>query len=173
MGPFNGGALSIGDRLSVGPSASTATGRASAPLGRPVGGAHVRVVPAVHRDRFTEEAWRALTRERFVITPQSNRMGYRLEGAVLAHRGAAEMLSEGMVVGGIQVPPSGQPILLMADCQTTGGYPTIANVITADLPIAGQLTPGNWIAFDPCSHADAVEALRERTAGLGCRRELS
>jgi antagonist of KipI len=95
-------------------------------------------------------------------------MGYRLDGPALRHRGDAEMLSEGMVIGGIQVPPAGQPILLMADCQTTGGYPTIADVITADLPIAGQLAPGNWIEFAPCSHADALEALRERKAGLGC-----
>ena len=79
------------------------------------------------------------------------------------------MLSEGMVVGAIQVPPSGQPILLMSDCQTTGGYPTIGNVITADLPIAGQLAPGDWIEFAPCSHTDAIDALRERRAGLGCR----
>lgn len=169
MGPFGGRALSRGERLPVGTSSSAATGRASTPLTCAVDGACVRVVPAVHRDRFTDEAWSALTRDRFLISPQSNRMGYRLDGALLGHRGAAEILSEGMVIGAIQVPPSGQPILLMADCQTTGGYPTIANVITADVPIAGQLAPGNWIEFTPCSYAFAIEALGGRRAGLACR----
>lgn len=169
MGPFGGRALSRGDTLPVGTSSSTATGRASTPLTLAVDGARVRIVPAVHRNRFSDETWSALTRDRFVISHQSNRMGYRLEGALAGYRGSAEILSEGMVIGAIQVPPSGQPILLMADCQTTGGYPTIANVITADLPVAGQLAPGNWIEFASCSHADAIEALRERRAALGCR----
>lgn len=169
MGPFGGRALSAGDRLPIGDASRTSGGRASASLPHPADGARLRIVPAVHRHRFTDEAWRMLTGERFVIAPQSNRMGYRLEGAALAHRGSAEMLSEGMAMGAIQVPPSGQPILLMADSQTTGGYPTIGNVITADVPIAGQLAPGQWIEFVPCSHVDALDALRDRRAGLGRR----
>jgi antagonist of KipI len=168
MGPFGGRPLTAGDRLPIAAAASLPRGRGSAPLAAATGGARVRIVPAVHRERFTDDAWRGLTGERFVISPQSNRMGYRLDGPALRQQGDAEMLSEGMVMGAIQVPPAGQPILLMADCQTTGGYPTIADVITADLPIAGQLAPGDWIEFAPCSHADALEALRERKAGLGC-----
>jgi allophanate hydrolase subunit 2 len=62
-------------------------------------------------------------------------------------------------MGALQVPPSGQPILLMADRATTGGYPLIANVISADLPLAGQLAPGDWIEFALCTHAEAVRAL--------------
>jgi antagonist of KipI len=135
-----------------------------AALELPDGGACVRVVPAVHRDRFTDEAWRRLVGERFVVTPQSNRMGYRLEGPSLAHVGPADILSEAMPVGAIQVPASGQPILLMAECATTGGYATIANVITADLPIAGQLAPGDWIAFAPCTREEAIDALRSQEA---------
>jgi len=69
-------------------------------------------------------------------------------------------------MGAIQVPASGQPILLMAECATTGGYATIANVITADLPLAGQLAPGDWIEFELCTHGDAVAALRAREAVL-------
>lgn len=168
MGPFGGRPLSAGDRLPIGAASSTSEGRTSNQLPLVSGGARVRIVPAVHRERFADEAWRALTSDRFVISPQSNRMGYRLDGATLRHRGNPEMLSEGMVIGAIQVPPSGQPILLMADCQTTGGYPTIGNVITADLPIAGQLAPGDWIEFAPCTYADATIALRDRRAGLGC-----
>jgi biotin-dependent carboxylase-like uncharacterized protein len=177
MGPFGGRALRAGDRLPIG-TQRTRGSRGSQgsqgshgsgsprPLDLPEGGARVRVVPAAHRERFTDEAWARLTRERFVVTPQSNRMGYRLEGPVLAHAGAADILSEAMPIGALQVPASGQPILLMAERQTTGGYATIANVITADLPIAGQLAPGDWISFDPVTRGGAIAALREREAAL-------
>jgi antagonist of KipI len=167
MGPFDGRALRAGDRLPV----SNVHEGIDAPRGRPLplpdGGARVRIVAAAHRDRFTDQAWTALTSTRFLVTPQSNRMGYRLEGPPVTHSRGADMLSEAMPIGALQVPASGQPILLMADRQTTGGYPTIANVITADLPIAGQLAPGDWIEFQPCSFDDALQALRERERALG------
>jgi antagonist of KipI len=171
MGPFGGRALRAGDVLPVGAGgAEGAEGVGGAtgplPLELPEGGARVRVLPAVHRERFTDEAWAVLVSTRYVVTPQSNRMGYRLEGAALAHTGAADILSEAMPVGAIQVPASGQPILLMAECATTGGYATIANVITADLPIAGQLAPGDWITFEPCTRLEAIAALRAREASL-------
>jgi biotin-dependent carboxylase-like uncharacterized protein len=166
MGPFGGRALRSGDVLPVGGARDARGGVAPTPLSLPDGGATVRVVPAVHRARFTDAAWTALTGTRYVVTPQSNRMGYRLEGAALAHDGPADILSEAMPIGAIQVPSSGQPILLMAECATTGGYATIANVITADLPLAGQLAPGDWIAFEPCTRAAAIAALRAREAAL-------
>jgi allophanate hydrolase subunit 2 len=126
----------------------------------------LRVVPAVHRERFTEDAWQRLTNERYTVSSHSNRMGYRLDGPALTHAAAADILSEGMIVGAVQVPSSGQPILLLAECATTGGYATIANVITADLPLAGQLAPGDWIALNPCTRDDALAALRAREAAL-------
>jgi biotin-dependent carboxylase-like uncharacterized protein len=161
MGPFGGRALRAGDVLPVGPSAPSRPSPPSCSLSLelPDGGAVVRVVPAVHRERFTDDAWRELTGARFVVTPQSNRMGYRLEGPALAHAGAADILSEAMPFGAIQVPSSGQPILLMAERATTGGYATIANVISADLPLAGQLAPGDWIQFEACTHDEARAAL--------------
>jgi biotin-dependent carboxylase-like uncharacterized protein len=167
MGPFGGRALKAGDVIPVGahgvPGPGAAARRTAAvPLELPDGGARLRVLPAVHRERFTDAAWRQLAEARYTITPQSNRMGYRLDGPVLAHGGAAEILSEAMPIGAIQVPPSGQPILLLAECATTGGYPTIANVITADLPIAGQLAPGDWLRFVPCTRDEAVALLRAR-----------
>ena len=173
MGPFGGRALKAGDVLPVG-GLSTDARRATVetaalPLELPDGGATLRVLPAVHRDRFSEEAWRRLTSERYVVSPQSNRMGYRLDGPALTHTGPADILSEAMPVGVIQVPASGQPILLMAECATTGGYATIANVITADQPLAGQLAPGDWIAFAACSRPDALAALRARAPALGVR----
>ena len=77
-----------------------------------------------------------------------------------------EMISDATFSGGVQIPPSGEPILLMADRQTVGGYPQIATVITADLPVAGQLLPGDWIEFESCSRAEALAMLVEREGGL-------
>jgi antagonist of KipI len=166
MGGVDGRALRAGDRLPVGePLAREAIGRGIS-LALPRSGTTVRIVEAAHRDRFTDEAWTALTSERFVITPHSNRMGYRLDGPRLEHNRDADLLSEAMPIGAIQVPASGAPILLMADRQTTGGYPTIANVILADLPLAGQLAPGDWIEFAECTIDDAIAALRAREAEL-------
>jgi antagonist of KipI len=166
MGPFGGRALRAGDVLPVGGQGSSGSSGSPRPLELPEGGARVRVVPAAHRERFTDDAWGLLVRARFTLSTQSNRMGYRLDGPLLGHVGAADILSEAMPIGAIQVPASGQPILLMAERQTTGGYATIANVITADLPLAGQLGPGDWIAFTPVTHAEALAALREREAAL-------
>ena len=168
MGPFEGRALKAGDVLPIGVVNTSAPPRSvsAPPLELPSGGARVRVMPAVHRERFTDAAWDTLVGRRFLVSPQSNRMGYRLEGPELTHTGAADILSEAMPAGALQVPSSGQPILLMAERATTGGYATIANVITADLPIAGQLAPGDWIEFAPCSLESALAALRAREAAL-------
>ena len=165
MGPFGGRALRAGDVLPIGEAGG---GRPTAghPLEIPSGGAHLRVLPAAHRERFTDDAWGLLVHARFMVSPQSNRMGYRLDGPLLGHAGAADILSEAMPNGVIQVPASGQPILLLADRATTGGYATIANVISADLPIAGQLAPGDWVQFDPVNREDAIAALRRREAAL-------
>ena len=97
-------------------------------------------------------------------------MGYRLEGPRLTHAGSADILSDATPLGSIQVPASGQPILLMADRQTTGGYPKIATVIGADVPIAGQLAPGDWIEFGPCTREAALDARRRRFARWRTRR---
>ena len=84
----------------------------------------------------------------------------------LGVRSAGAMISDATFMGGLQVPPSGEPILLMADRQTTGGYPQIATVITADLPLAGQLAPGDWIEFALCTRREAIDALREQDEAL-------
>ena len=166
MGPFGGRALRAGDVLPVGTATDAVRPVSGNPLEIPDGGAHLRVLPAVHRQRFTDDAWGLLVHARFTISPQSNRMAYRLDGPVLGHAGAADILSEAMPCGAVQVPASGLPILLLAERATTGGYATIANVITADLPIAGQLAPGDWIQFDPVNREDAIAALRRREAAL-------
>jgi antagonist of KipI len=79
------------------------------------------------------------------------------------------MISDATFVGAIQIPPSGEPIVLMADRQTTGGYPQIATIITADLPVAGQLAPGDWIEFTACSREEALAALQEQDEAFRAR----
>jgi len=165
MGPFGGRQLMAGDVLPIaGARAAAAEMGAALPL--PGGGARVRVVPGPQDTMFTAQARDLFVRSRYVLTHASNRMGYRLEGPVLAHSGPPEILSDATPIGSLQVPGSGQPILLMADRQTTGGYPKIATVISADLPIAGQLAPGDWIEFVECSRAEAIDVLRQRWQAL-------
>lgn len=164
MGGLAGRALAAGDELPVAPRATSAPNRARG-LTLPTGGrARLRVLPGPQEDWFTDETWRALTTVSFRISPRSNRMGYRLEGPPLVRARTTELISEPMAIGAIQVPAAGEPILLMADHQTTGGYPRIGHVVSADLCLAGQLAPGDFIAFERCTHAEAVAALiaRER-----------
>ena len=163
MGPFDGRPLRAGDVLSIGDAPIEHRHEPPhAALAIPAGGARVRVVAGPHVEMFTPATYDKLFGGRYTITPQSNRMGYRLEGPRLAHRDRADILSDATAIGSIQVPASGQPILLMADRQTTGGYPKIATVISADLPLAGQLAPGDWIAFKPCTRDEAHAAARDR-----------
>jgi antagonist of KipI len=176
MGPFDGRPLRAGDLLPIGDVDSFSTFRhvhpivASPPLAMPAGGAQLRVIRGPHEPLFTLDAFETLFTSRFTITPRSNRMGYRLEGPPLTRVTRGEILSDPTAIGSIQVPPSGQPILLMADRQTTGGYPKIATVISADLPLAGQLAPGDWIEFRPCTRRAAVDARRARFNALEGRR---
>ena len=103
---------------------------------------------------------------RFRLGPTSNRMGYRLSGPSVSPGRAASGLSAATPVGTIQVPPSGEPILLMADRQTTGGYRAPATVISADVGVAAQLAPGDWVEFRPCSYSSAHAALASREDAL-------
>ena len=123
------------------------------------GGARLRVLAGPQNEEFPAAALDVLQRTRFAVAPQSDRMGYRLKGGRVPPSEGGETISMPTFTGGIQVPPSGEPILLMADRQTTGGYPQIATVITADHAAAGQLAPGNWVEFQICSRREAISAL--------------
>jgi biotin-dependent carboxylase-like uncharacterized protein len=107
----------------------------------------LRAILGPRADWFTAVAISRLTGEPFTVTAMSNRIGLRLEGPTLERARADELLSEGLVPGAIQVPAGGQPILLLADHPTTGGYPVIAVVVEPDLPIAAQLRPGQQLRF--------------------------
>ncbi len=173
MGGFDGRLLRAGDTFGVGeahPSASFGPGQACPMPGRSDvvrGGARLRVMRGPQAGYFDDAAFDRLQHSRFIISPQSNRMGYRLSGQRIPVGAAGDMISDAAFTGAIQVPPSGDPILLMADRQTTGGYPQIAVVISADIPVAGQLLPGDWIEFEWCTRADAMAALRERRHSNG------
>jgi antagonist of KipI len=118
----------------------------------------VRFVPGPQTDRFTEEAVQSFQSGSYQVTPRSNRMGYQLAGPALRHRGTADILSEGVAAGSIQVPADGQPIVLMADRQTTGGYTKIGTVISSDLPAMAQARPGSKVAFRPISVEEAQDS---------------
>ncbi|PYI92684.1 MAG: hypothetical protein DME97_10305 [Verrucomicrobia bacterium] len=122
----------------------------------------LRIVKGPDWNRFTPDAQTALITNPFVVTPDSDRMGARLEGPELARVDATDLLSEAVAPGTLQVPPNGKPILLLGDCQTIGGYPKIAHVITVDLPIAAQLWPGDPVRFQEVSLAEAQNLLCAR-----------
>ena len=122
----------------------------------------LRIVRGANWNRFTAEAQTALVTAPFTVTPDSDRMGARLDGPELERIDATDLLSEAVAPGTLQVPPNGKPILLLGDCQTIGGYPKIAHVITVDLPIAAQLWPGDAVRFHEVSLAEAQDLLRAR-----------
>jgi antagonist of KipI len=166
LGGLDGRALKAGDRLGLGSPAASSRSTRSKPAPEPTAGARLRVLPGPQGDYFDDGALDALQQTRFIISPQSDRRGYRLIGASDGRPPRGDMISDATFIGAIQVPPSGDPILLMADRQTTGGYPQIATVITADLPKAGQLAPGDWIEFAVCTRAEAIVALRDQDEAL-------
>ena len=122
----------------------------------------VRVMPGPQDDHFPPEALASFLAQDWEATPAQDRMGLRLQGAALAHTGpaAADIVSDGVTPGVIQVPANGQPIVLLADGQTVGGYPKIATVITADLPRLAHLRPGTRVHFEPVTLAQAQQALQ-------------
>jgi antagonist of KipI len=112
------------------------------------------------------EAHRCFLTESFQVTDRSDRMGYQLSGPVLKHSADEEMLSTGVCQGTVQVTHAGVPVILMADGQTTGGYPRIAQIITADIALCGQRRPGSTIRFIPVSAKESLALLRSQTNQL-------
>lgn len=170
LGGFLGRALASGDRVPLGqPVLGRDRRGALPPLDVPNGRALLRVLPSAHQDRFEPGALSQLLSKPYTVRHESDRMGYRLEGPRLHALSRGDHLSEPSPPGSLQVPPGGEPILLMADCQTTGGYPVLATVISADLGLAGQLGPGDAVTFSMCSRQEAIAALiaQERTFMAG------
>lgn len=168
FGGYQGRTLRAGDRIAVHPRSFTAAdgmrwwpvGRRPAYCAQPC----LRVLPGPQYD-LLPEAWEQLLKATFQVDQAASRQGYRLAGASLPSHHHS-LPSFGVVPGAIQLPPDGRPILLLADAQTTGGYPVIATVIGADLPLAAQLLPGDRLAFTATDLTTAHTALAEQAAWL-------
>lgn len=142
LGGFGGHAgrpLRAGDRLGLGRARGPTSESPEPPLGDE---ALVRVVPGPQADHFDEGALAQLLATTWDVTPDADRVGIRLRGPRLAQGGIGEIVSDGMLPGSVQVPPDGQPIVMFRDAPTTGGYPKIATVLSADLDLLAQLVPG-------------------------------
>jgi biotin-dependent carboxylase-like uncharacterized protein len=122
----------------------------------------LRATVAPQTDLFSADAVRVFYTNPYTVTEESNRMGLRLEGVALKTAHSGQMITEGVSIGAIQVPPGGQPIILFVEQQTTGGYPKIANVVSADLPSVGQLRPRDEIRFEFVTPTVALALIRDQ-----------
>jgi biotin-dependent carboxylase-like uncharacterized protein len=166
LGGFAGRALRTGDLLPLRQAEAEEREEAmlaSLDLAPP---RRIRVVLGPQDDFFTEQGKRTILEAEFAVSAASDRMGMRLEGPALEHSQGSNIVSDGIAPGSIQVPGNGLPIVLLADRQTTGGYPKIATVISADLPALGRLAPGAKVAFAAVSVAEAEAEHRRLAARL-------
>jgi antagonist of KipI len=175
FGGLEGRALRAGDQLSLGEfrrSLTAATAGISSwtaphdwvsPASRHP---NLRFVRGVDWNRFDDVTIQLFTNHDFSVSPDSDRMGVRLDGPELKREDKTDLISEAVAAGTIQVPPSGKPILLLGDCQTIGGYPKIAHVITVDLGVAAQLRADDRVRFSEVSLEDAHRLLLERERDL-------
>ncbi|MGY1843555.1 5-oxoprolinase subunit C family protein [Modestobacter sp. SYSU DS0875] len=146
--------VAAGDVLPVGEPVDPAPGVDLAPVPDPPDGeVTVAVLPGPRQDWFGDAGWAALTGQSWTVTSESNRVGLRLDGAPLERLRTGELPSEGMVRGALQVPPSGLPVLFLADHPVTGGYPVIGYVTDADVDRCAQLRPGQSLRLHPAAHS--------------------
>lgn len=124
--------------------------------------AQLRVVLGPQNEMFTDEDIRLFLSQEYEVTAQSDRMGIRLSGEPLKSKNGMDIISDGIVFGSVQVPNSGEPIILMADHQTTGGYAKIATVISVDLPRAAQLSAGNTVRFKSVTVEEAEQEAKKQ-----------
>lgn len=166
IGGYNGRALKSGDLLGVGHPGED-PGRLS---GIKVPDEYIpdypntlelRVIIGPQDDHFTLEGMQAFLSEQYEVTSECDRMGYRLKGKKIEHVKGGDIISDGIAMGAVQVPGHGQPIIMLADRQTTGGYTKIANVISVDLPKIAQAKPGDRIKFVKVTVRKAQQMLRE------------
>ncbi len=126
----------------------------------------IRVTKGSQHDWFSPDTYARFLAASYAVSEQSDRAGLRLKGEAVSLREKAQLLTDGIPLGAIQVTQDGQPIILFVDQQTTGGYPKIANVIAADMHRVGQLRPRDEVRFAEVTIADAIEALREQERWL-------
>jgi biotin-dependent carboxylase-like uncharacterized protein len=150
IGGWGGRRLKAGDSIPLrwpeAQAAQLAERRLAPPLPPPQNVA-VRVVLGPQDDCFTKAGVHTFLSARYHVTADADRMGLKLDGPGIAAKTGYDIISDGIVQGSVQVPASGKPIVMLADCQTTGGYAKIATVVTPDLPLLAQLRPGGAVAF--------------------------
>ncbi|MBA2776574.1 MAG: 5-oxoprolinase subunit PxpB [Chloroflexia bacterium] len=160
FGGFQGRALRMGDRLrrrNVGADVESQPALGPwPPQERPLQGNVFRVARGPQFDRFDDDAWKTFTTREFTVSSQSNRLGIRLDGPSILPNGGADIISEGIVTGAIQITGEGQPIVMLPSRATIGGYPKIATVVFADLDRLGQLRPGDRIRFEEVGYAGDI-----------------
>jgi len=167
MGGVHGRALARDDKLPLGP-APTPRRRTVSPDARPRWGgeAVLRVVLGPQADRFTDAGVTAFLDSTYEVLPQSDRMGVRLNGSRIAHARGHDIISDGIAFGSVQVPGDGQPIVMLMDRQSTGGYTKIATVCSFDITRVGQAKPGQRMRFTAVDVATAHRLLRESDAAF-------
>ena len=149
VGGFKGRKLKKGDVVAIKNDSNKPEIRSIEQKNIPVYRNHftARIIPGPEADHFTVNGLATFLHSEYTIAEQSDRMGYRLAGNKIEHKKSADIISSGIAFGTIQVPAHGQPIIMMADRQTTGGYTRIATIISEDLPYIAQLKPGDTILF--------------------------
>ena len=172
LGGFEGRQLQVGDILRTGNPARTFNDLAARTLPEELRPSYhdnptIDVIMGPQEKHFTNESITTFMSQAYTVSATSDRMGYRLEGPQLIHRYPTELVSEGMTFGAIQIPPNGQPIVMMADCPTTGGYPKIGTVVSADLPLLAQCMPNkSKIRFQETTVSKAQKKYRALLNGL-------
>ena len=172
IGGFAGRALAAGDVLPLGNGNAAEREERMLPALDLAAPARFRIVLGPQDDYFTAKGIATLLEATYTVSPATDRMGMRLDGPPLEHAKGFNIVSDGIAPGAIQVPGNGLPIVLLADRQTTGGYPKVATVISADLPALGRLTPGAKVAFTAVG-IDAAEEARRRMADYLAELEAS
>lgn len=163
LGGYHGRTLSSGDEIELGNRELSSLGSYLPQRFIPIykDESIIRVIMGPQDDYFSDEAMETFLNSNYTITSEADRMGYRLNGPKLIHKEGADIISDGIAFGSIQVPGHGSPIIMMADRPTTGGYTKIATVITPDLPILAQMSPGKSIKFSCISLEEAHEIYKE------------
>lgn len=170
LGGVQGREVRAGDRLALGAATPVKVGNWAVDrrmLPRYGAEVTVRVVPGAQAGEFGDR-WEEAE---FRVSAQSDRMGVRLQGAALVRQTGGELVSSPVAPGTVQVPPDGQPIVLLADAQTIGGYPQWAHVIAVDLPVLAQLRPGDRVRFQATTPGAARELARAQERAIGLLRE--
>lgn len=166
LGGYRGRKLEAGDTLPLKRAAASARADLASGQPLPYGDGPIRIVFGPQQDFFTDDALQTLLSSEYAVTKETDRMGMRLDGPALQHSRGADIVSDGIATGCIQVPGAGTPIVLLADHQTIGGYAKIATVASADLPRLGQMMPGQRLRFAALDVAEAETLRRQQEEAM-------